>query len=260
MRARKTVSGSPSPAEGAPAGAAAASTGNVEDSSNDDSGRSGAPTPVDGQSSAGDWNGSGSTSAATAGAGAAAASTIGSLASAAAAANDDYDDESLPEMIGKHTQRKEARGQIAPAHLVQHDDVTVVWNLSNEPRLKFAMPCVADRGFSESQWTSARLQSEVLYLESDSQRWELAREASDVASGKSGDFGTARFRWARVKSPSELDAAKLDSLSPLPLAGSMVEVLEAGMTWEELEWAEGSVWLRGTEYPIRCIEWRPLAA
>ena len=258
MRARKSAGGSPSPAEGAPAGAAAAAAGSVEDSSNDDSGGSGAPTPVDGQSSAGYWNGNG---AATEGADAAAASAMSGLASAAAAAsNDDDDDESLPEMIGKHTQRKEARGQTAPAHLVQHDDVNVVWNLSNEPRLKFAITCVADRGFCESKWTSARLQSEVLYLESDAQRWELAREASDAAIGKGGEFGTARFRWARVKSPCELDAAKLDSLSPLPLSGSMVEVLEAGISWEELEWAEGSVWLRGTEYPIRCIEWRPLAA
>jgi hypothetical protein len=46
-------------------------------------------------------------------------------------------------------------------------EVTVVFNLTNEPWLKYNMPAVADRGLKPHEWTSARLHSSVLYLEND---------------------------------------------------------------------------------------------
>lgn len=53
------------------------------------------------------------------------------------------------------------------------------YNLCNEPWLKYTMTAVSDRGLKPSQWTAARLHSEVLYLETHHQRYELSRvEAS----------------------------------------------------------------------------------
>lgn len=43
--------------------------------------------------------------------------------------------------------------------------VTVQYNLCNEPWTKYSMSTVADRGLKPSQWTSARLHNQVLYLE-----------------------------------------------------------------------------------------------
>lgn len=43
--------------------------------------------------------------------------------------------------------------------------VTVQYNLCNEPWTKYSMSTVADRGLKPSQWTSARLHHQVLYLE-----------------------------------------------------------------------------------------------
>ncbi len=44
-------------------------------------------------------------------------------------------------------------------------EVTVLYNLCNEPWLKFSMAAVSDRGLKQRQWSSARLRKEVLFLE-----------------------------------------------------------------------------------------------
>ena len=51
------------------------------------------------------------------------------------------------------------------------------YNLCNEPRIKYSMAAVADRGLKPSQWTSARLRAEVLVLETHRTRYELSRNA-----------------------------------------------------------------------------------
>ena len=44
-------------------------------------------------------------------------------------------------------------------------EVTVQFNLCNEPWLKYSMLLVADQGLKPPQWTSARLHKESLFLE-----------------------------------------------------------------------------------------------
>jgi len=46
-------------------------------------------------------------------------------------------------------------------------EVTVQYNLCNEPWSKYSMQGIADRGLKPSQLTSARFFSEVLFLETD---------------------------------------------------------------------------------------------
>jgi len=43
--------------------------------------------------------------------------------------------------------------------------MTVLYNLSNEPWMKYNMAAIADRGLKPSQWTSARFQTQVLLVE-----------------------------------------------------------------------------------------------
>ena len=45
------------------------------------------------------------------------------------------------------------------------------------------MTAVSDRGLKPSQWASARLHSEVLYLETHRQRYELSRVDASASSG-----------------------------------------------------------------------------
>ena len=44
-------------------------------------------------------------------------------------------------------------------------EVSVQYNLCNEPWLKYTLSAIADRGLKRSQWTSSRLLDEVLLLE-----------------------------------------------------------------------------------------------
>ena len=62
-------------------------------------------------------------------------------------------------------------------------EITLQYNLCNEPWLKYTMTAVSDRGLKPSQWTSARLHSEVLYLETQRQRFELSRVDASASSG-----------------------------------------------------------------------------
>lgn len=43
--------------------------------------------------------------------------------------------------------------------------VSMQYNLCNEPWFKYTMCGIADRGLKHSQWTSARLSHDVLYVE-----------------------------------------------------------------------------------------------
>ena len=44
-------------------------------------------------------------------------------------------------------------------------EMTLVYNLSNEPWPKYNMAAIADHGLKPSQWTSARFQTQVLLME-----------------------------------------------------------------------------------------------
>ena len=56
-------------------------------------------------------------------------------------------------------------------------EVTLQYNLCNEPWMRYGIGVVSDKGLLRSQWTSARLMKEVLFLESKKTRYELSWDA-----------------------------------------------------------------------------------
>uniref|UniRef100_A0A251RUN7 Uncharacterized protein n=1 Tax=Helianthus annuus TaxID=4232 RepID=A0A251RUN7_HELAN len=53
-------------------------------------------------------------------------------------------------------------------------EVTLQYNLCNEPWIKYSISAIADKGLKKPLFTSARLKKgEVLYLESPTRRFEL---------------------------------------------------------------------------------------
>eukprot|EP00246_Nothoceros_aenigmaticus_P003464 TRINITY_DN14626_c0_g1_i1.p1 TRINITY_DN14626_c0_g1~~TRINITY_DN14626_c0_g1_i1.p1 ORF type:complete len:765 (+),score=161.52 TRINITY_DN14626_c0_g1_i1:436-2730(+) len=63
-------------------------------------------------------------------------------------------------------------------------EVTIQYNLCNEPWLKYNMNYVADKGLKKSQYTSARLKrGDVLYVETHFNRYELSYEGDHATSG-----------------------------------------------------------------------------
>lgn len=133
------------------------------------------------------------------------------------------------------------------------------WQRQPRPRLPSLAPhalshtpprsqlsAVADRGLKRSGWTSTRLRSEVLFVETLRERFELSWDDS----GPGGDAADA-YRFARcnqLMTTSGLRAAGL------PLAEGAVTVLARGLGWEQVAWGPAGVTIEGVAYPLlRCV-------
>jgi hypothetical protein len=83
-------------------------------------------------------------------------------------------------------------------------EVTLLYNLANEPWLKYTMASVADQGLGSDHWTSARLRGATLYLETARERLELRRVEGEEAQQQEGQppqVGAAGRPggWGRVR-------------------------------------------------------------
>ncbi|KAG8465599.1 hypothetical protein KFE25_002906 [Diacronema lutheri] len=140
----------------------------------------------------------------------------------------------------------------------------VCFNLSNEPMFKYSLPLIADRGFEPSEWTSTRLRTEVLFLESDSRRFQLSVDASAPAPGaqSAGGGGTPPpaydcYTFAEVLDPQTLDA-EATKKAGVPLPPRHMRVLHERLDWEEIAWGRASVRIRdAAEYSLSRLQWVP---
>ncbi|KAK7278341.1 hypothetical protein RJT34_23369 [Clitoria ternatea] len=155
-------------------------------------------------------------------------------------------------------------------------EVTIQYNLCNEPWIKYNISIVADKGLKKPLYTSARLKKgEVLYLETHFSRYELcftgekmgkATPATQLhepgadksqnhhhphsANGEKNDCDNAvidTFRWSRCKKPLPQKVMRTIGI-PLPL--EHVEVLEENLDWEDIQWSQTGVWIAGKEYTL----------
>ncbi|GAU28466.1 hypothetical protein TSUD_294690 [Trifolium subterraneum] len=154
-------------------------------------------------------------------------------------------------------------------------EVTIQYNLCNEPWIKYSISIVADKGLKRPLYTSARLKKgEVLYLETHSCRYELCFAGEKIvkaipatqlhdpdkeksqnhhlhsANGDKSDSDTILidvFRWSRCKKPLPQTLMRTVGI-PLPL--EHVEVIEENIDWEDVQWSQTGVWIAGKEYPL----------
>ncbi|XVF33797.1 hypothetical protein REPUB_Repub18cG0002000 [Reevesia pubescens] len=154
-------------------------------------------------------------------------------------------------------------------------EVTIQYNLCNEPWIKYSISIVADKGLKKPLFTSARLKKgEVLYLETHLCRYELCftgekmvkatavsqvneadRERSQnhhlhSSNGEKNDSDNIMidvFRWSRCKKPLPQKVMRSIGI-PLPL--EHVEVLEENIDWEDVQWSQTGVWIAGKEYTL----------
>ncbi|CAK9189453.1 unnamed protein product [Sphagnum troendelagicum] len=144
-------------------------------------------------------------------------------------------------------------------------EVTIQYNLCNEPWLKYSMSIVADRGLKKSQYTSARLKKgDVLYMETHRHRYgygvhngeRVYPDSHPPNAEKNGQGHSTRthngdsherYRWSRCLRPLPLSAMRIKGVPSPP---DNVEVLQDGLAWEEVKWSPTSVWVRGVEYPL----------
>lgn len=158
-------------------------------------------------------------------------------------------------------------------------EVSIQFNLCNEPWLKYSISVVADKGLKKPLYTSARLKKgEVLYLETHSKRYELcyvgeksvcngtgiaSNQASESEQDKrqhhsshvqNGDRNLADrenivdvFRLSRCKKilPEEMMIS-----SGIPLRAEDLEVIEDNLEWEDLQWSQTGVLVSGKTYVL----------
>lgn len=110
------------------------------------------------------------------------------------------------------------------------------------------MHTIADRGLKQWQWTSARLHSEVLYLETARERYELSWTEEDMSTTQPGEPGRMdSYRWSKCRQPLS-QAAMKEIGAPLPL--DAVTTMHAGLRWQDIKWGPQSVEVMGKKYAI----------
>ncbi|KAL6225580.1 hypothetical protein ACLB2K_004429 [Fragaria x ananassa] len=128
-------------------------------------------------------------------------------------------------------------------------EVTIQYNLCNEPWIKYSISIVADKGLKKTLYTSARLKKgEVLYLETHSCRYELCFNGEKIIKASQlSQVHEDVFRWSRCKKPLPQKVTRSLGI-PLPL--EHVEVLEENLDWEDVQWSQTGVWIAGKEYSL----------
>lgn len=134
-------------------------------------------------------------------------------------------------------------------------EVTLQYNLCNEPWLKYVMASVADQGLQPSKWTSARLKNEVIYAESQTTRYELSIMSDPAGpatapNGREQGEGRDLFRWAKCVSICPL--SEMRKLG-IPFPDQKIEALEENVEWEQFKWGPNGVHIHGSFYPLARI-------
>lgn len=124
-------------------------------------------------------------------------------------------------------------------------EVSVVFNLCNEPWLKYTIAAIADKTMKPSGWTSSRLRDEVLFLESHSERWQICYTQTTSEEGASG-----KDLYSFAKCKAALPISLLQKTG-VPQPASLVEVIEQNAEWEEFQWGINFLALRGSTYQLR---------
>jgi hypothetical protein len=142
-------------------------------------------------------------------------------------------------------------------------EMSIQYNLCNEPWVKYTMGAIADQGLQPAHWTSARLHTQVLYLETQKTRFEISRQEGNQssASASSGEAAAASFQdassaneekycWARCIEPLPLSQMRK---AGVPLPAGRVQVIERDLEWEDFKWSPSAVYVLGVRYAIlRC--------
>lgn len=131
-------------------------------------------------------------------------------------------------------------------------EVSVLFNLCNEPWLKYTLSAIADRGMKHAGWTSARLRGEVLFLETNSERFQLCYVST---SGDDPARAKDLYTFARCKVPLPVS---LLAKTGVPQPAELVDVVEHDCEWEEFQWGVSSLHVRGREYALRRMHFMPV--
>lgn len=149
--------------------------------------------------------------------------------------------------LGSNDRQMNTRSTTGSSKNKPTNEVTVLYNLVQEPWMKYCLSAIADRGLKSSHWTSSRLREDVLYLESSSTRYELSYGGDDIGQPEV-------YRFARCRKPLPIS---LMEAKGVPLPSEELEVLEANLRWDEIVWSNMHVTVRGKPYKMLRMHFMP---
>jgi hypothetical protein len=103
----------------------------------------------------------------------------------------------------------------------------LIFNLSQEPALVYSLSTFADKSDDLLGRTSQKLQDNVLYIETDRDRFEICKQTA-----KESDNHILKYKFSRVKDPYFKDNAFM-AQAKRPLDESILEIV-----FRELDWSD----------------------
>lgn len=124
-------------------------------------------------------------------------------------------------------------------------NVTIVFNFSGEPVMKYNLNAIADKGYNKQQYTSVRLGREVLFLECGNNKYELSCHKNN---------GSVVFRWSllseklKYASVSELKKLELPLLLKNNKNEQQITIIENELKWSDIQWGANSITIKNGKH------------
>ena len=156
----------------------------------------------------------------------------------------------LEEMAGKmpniieYIRKKYIPNKVYESYL--HYDHNLTNNLSYEISLAYSLPTVSDKSRESKDFISWKLREFVLYLETNKQRFEIARNISDYTNDDYLFEEFETFKFSEILEPISKDNDFMNE-NTIPLQDKYKHVLFNKLDWHELEWGETSLLVRNID-------------
>lgn len=130
-----------------------------------------------------------------------------------------------------------------------YKDFNMVFNISYEMWYAYSLSSICDKGKEFKDYTSWKLKDKVLYIETYTNRYEIARNVLDHTNDDYLFEEYETFKLSEVRNPQAKDNDYMIE-NAVPLKD--VEVIFARLDWHSFEWGENS--LKVGDYEIRDVK------
>jgi hypothetical protein len=155
-----------------------------------------------------------------------------------------------------------------PVRLLPCADMPIArFNLAMDLWSEYSLTQVFDKGVQRENWTSYRLKTNVLLLETARERYELVRLCNELATPPS-NLRRTLLPSERIRDTFELylvlDARNMDDQTianlPRPLPTDVKELVVGGLDWGDIMWGSQTVQVRDRMLSPTCMCFVPRTA
>ena len=136
-----------------------------------------------------------------------------------------------------------------------YTEFNMVFNLSSEMWLAYSLPAICDKGRDFKDFTSYRLKKNVLYIETENQRYEISLNYMDHNNDDFLFEEYETYKIAEVIDPISKDNDFMREVR-IPLDDKYIKVIYKMVDWHDLLWGENSLKIKDMEINgIKCFNY-----